>query len=299
MQDWWLDVLCGEDNWKVCLEEQNGIVQALMPYAFKRQYGLTIISQPPLTQFLGPWFTPTKKKYANALALQKKLCGLLIDQLPPFDFFSQNWHWRLSNWLPFHWRGFSQTTRYTYILPDLTDEKKIWTGMQENIRREIRKAEGRFSLRVRTDLNVDKFLALNRLTFARQGKELPYSENLVRRLDAACNIHNCRQIFIAEDTQGRHHAGVYIVWDQESAYYLMGGGDPELRNSGATSLCMWEAIKFARSFTRQFNFEGSMIEPVERFFRAFGAVQTPYFQITKTNSRLLRLWQCLKTLPGK
>jgi hypothetical protein len=62
---------------------------------------------------------------------------------------------------------------------------------------------------------------------------------------------------------------------------------------------MWEAIKFARSVTRQFNFEGSMIEPVERFFRAFGAVQTPYFQITKTNSRLLRLWQCLKTLPGK
>jgi hypothetical protein len=34
-----------------------------------------------------------------------------------------------------------------------------------------------------------------------------------------------------------------------------------------------------------------MIEPVERFFRAFGAKQMPYFQVSKINARLLRLGQ--------
>ena len=120
---------------------------------------------------------------------------------------------------------------------------------------------------------------------------MPYSENLVENLDAACCERDCRKIWIAEDDRGRQHAGVYVVWDGNSAYYLMGGGDPELRNSGATSLCMWAAIRHAATVTQCFDFEGSMIEQVERFFRGFGAVQKPYFNIKKTPSKLLRLRQ--------
>jgi hypothetical protein len=68
----------------------------------------------------------------------------------------------------------------------------------------------------------------------------------------------------------------------------MGGANPELRSSGATSLCLWEAIRFASKVCSRFDFEGSMIEPVERFFRGFGARQVPYFQINK-KSRLLQM----------
>lgn len=188
---------------------------------------------------------------------------------------------------------------YTYILRELPDENKLWSGLMAKIRTDIRKAEGRFGLEVRDDLGLDVFLELNRKTFARQGQKVPYTDELVGRLDKACEQRNCRKFFIALDSEGRKHAGVYIVWDENSAYYLMGGGDPELRNSGATSLCMWHAIKHAATVTKSFDFEGSMIEPVERFFRAFGAVQTPYFNITKTNSRLLRLRQCAKNIMGK
>ena len=292
-RDWWLDALCGADNWDVSLVEQKGTVMAAMPYFIKHRAFFTLLGQPPLTQTLGPWLRPSNKKYARRLAQEKRILQDLIGQLPPFDYFNQNWHFSQTNWLPFFWNGFSQTTRYTYILPDLTDEKKLWSDLLENIRREIRKALNRFKLRIRDDLDMDSFLALNRLTFSRQGKKLPYSEELVRQLDTACIQHGCRKIFIAEDDKGNHHAGVYIIWDENSAYYLMGGADPELRNSGATSLCMWHAIRHASSVTRRFDFEGSIIEPVERFFRAFGAVQTPYFNITKTNLRLLRLRQCM------
>ena len=146
---------------------------------------------------------------------------------------------------------------------------------------------------MRTDLVVEDFLVLNVQTFDRQGIKLPYAPEFIRKLDHACQVNNSRRIFIAEDEQGKYHAGVYIIWDEQSAYYLMGGGDPELRSSGATSLCMWEAIRFSATVTRSFDFEGSMIAPVERFFRAFGAVQTPYFSIKKTPSRLIRLRSCM------
>ena len=295
-QAWWLDATAGEGVWDVALVEKGGTIVAAMPYVTRQRYGFTLLGQPALTQTLGPWLRETEGKSSTRLAQHKDWLQALIAQLPPFAHFTQNWHWQMSNWLPFYWAGFQQTTRYTYILQELSDEQELWQGLQENIRREIKKAGNRLQLRVRDDLTVDDFLVLNRMTFARQNMALPYTEAFVHQLDQACAARQARKIFIAEDAQGRRHAGVYIVWDGNSAYYLMGGGDPELRNSGATSLCMWEAIKFAATVTQRFDFEGSMIEPVEKFFRAFGAQQTPYFTVSKTPSRTIKVIQCLREL---
>ena len=295
-QAWWLDATAGAGQWDVALVEIAGTVVATLPYVKRSRYGFILLSQPPLTQTLGPWLRDYGGKSATRLAQHKEWMEALIEQLPTFDRYTQHWSWQYGNWLPFYWAGFKQTTYYTYILHNLTDENTLWKGLRENIRTDIKKASHRFNLQVRHDLSIDDFLPLNIMTFQRQGMVLPYSEDFVRGLDAACVQNAARRIVIAEDEQGRRHAGVYIVWDKNSAYYLMGGGDPELRNSGATSLCMWEAIKFAAGVTRRFDFEGSMIEPVERFFRAFGAVQTPYFGVSKTPSRLLRTLSFLREL---
>ncbi len=297
-QAWWLDATAGEGAWDVALVEKGDAIVASMPYVPRKRYGLTLLGQPVLTQTLGPWLRETGGKSSTKLAQQKDWLQALIAQLPPFAHFTQNWHWQMGNWLPFYWAGFQQTTRYTYILHALGDEQTLWQGLRENIRTDINKATRRFNLCVRNDLTVDDFLALNRMTFARQNMALPYTEAFVHKLDQACATRHARKIFIAEDEQGRRHAGVYIVWDTNSAYYLMGGGDPELRNSGATSLCMWEAIKFAATVTQRFDFEGSMIEPVEKFFRAFGAQQTPYFTVSKTPSRLLKTALFLRSFKG-
>ncbi|KHE90870.1 MAG: GNAT family N-acetyltransferase [Candidatus Scalindua rubra] len=150
------------------------------------------------------------------------------------------------------------------------------------------KQERQKKVRVYKENSVEKFLSINKLTFERQNLLTPYSMDFLKRLDRACEENNCRNIFFAEDENQQIHSAAYIVWDKQTAYYLMGGGNPSLRNSGAASLLMWEAIKFASTVTKKFDFEGSMLEPVERFFRAFGAVQKPYFAITKINSRLLK-----------
>jgi hypothetical protein len=287
-QAWWLDATAEPQGWDVAVVHDGVRLLASMPYVTRRRYGFRISTQPQLTQSLGPWLRASEAKSAKRLARDKDLMAELIDGLPPSDYFVQNWHHTQTNWLPFYWRGFRQTTRYTYVLNDLSDMDAVWRGFDQGIRTDIRKARDRFGLVVRDDLGLDAFLALNRMVFARQGKRVPYGDDFVRRIDAACASRGTRMILIAQDGQGRHHAGVYVVWDTESAYYLMGGGDPELRNSGATSLCMWEAIQRASANTRSFDFEGSMIEPVERFFRSFGAQQTPYFELRKIDSRLLR-----------
>ncbi|WP_439686861.1 GNAT family N-acetyltransferase [Cupriavidus oxalaticus] len=295
-QAWWLDATAGPQSWSAALVERGGRVVAALPYAKQIMHGFVFFMQPSLTQKLGPWFAPMEGKPATMLGQQKELMDLLIEQLPRFDHFQQDWHYTNTNWLPFFWNGYKQTTRYTYVLPDLRSEADLWDGLQPNIRKEIRKASERFKLRVRDDLSIDAFLPLNRLVFDRQGRKFPYDEAYVCKLDSACQARGVRRILIAEDEDGKHHAGMFLVWDANSAYYLMGGGDPQLRNSGATSLCAWEAIRFASTVTKTFDFEGSMLEPVERFFRAFGAEQRPYFTVSKTPSAILSAALFMRTM---
>ncbi len=285
-QPFWLDAVA-PNKWRMIEVKKGEQVEARLPYVVKKRFGFTWLIMPPLTQTLGPWFASHATKYVKQLSRQHDSITALIEQLPPFDYFSQTFHYSITNWLPFYWRSFEQTTRYTYVIEDLSDLDAVWRETRENIRTDVRKAQKQ--LTVRSDLSLEDFLDLNEMTFKRQGMALPYSRELVVRLDRACQKHNCRQMFFAEDTQGRLHAAIYVVWDDQAAYYLMSGSDPELRNSGATSLLVWEAIQFAATVTQTFDFEGSMIRPIERFCRAFGARQKPYLHITKTNSLLLRM----------
>jgi lipid II:glycine glycyltransferase (peptidoglycan interpeptide bridge formation enzyme) len=298
-QAWWLDALA-PGQWQEAVVLRGDQLAARLPYVIKQRRGLTLLTSPPLTQTLGPWLRPSTAKYTNKLAEEKELMEELIAQLPKYDLFRQNFSPHITNWLPFYWAGFEQTTRYTYRIEDLTDIDFVWKDFRENIRREIRKAQKQ--IKVRDDLGIAHFLEINKLTFQRQGLKQPYSDELVQRLDEACAARQCRRMFFAVDAQDKIHAASYIIWDEKTAYYLMGGGDPELRSSGASSLLMWEAIQFASGVTQVFDFEGSMIEPIEKFVRSFGARQTPYFHITKMGRRMRALsgaQQIYATLRGR
>lgn len=286
-QAWWLDAVASNQWSALVARDGSGVVGAL-PYVRKRKGPYMLLTHPKLTQSLGPWIRPTQKSYPKRLAHEKDVLGALAQGLPAHDYYAQNWHCALQNWLPFYWAGFEQTTRYTYRLSLSGDESTLWKGFQENVRREVRKAEGRAGITVRPVCDLEEFLTLNAMTFQRQNRRLPYSRELVRRIDAAAAERGSRAIWIAEDAQGALHAGAYIVWSGDTAYYLMGGGDPALRNSGATSLCLWHAIRNLPTEIQIFDFEGSMVEPIERFFRGFGAMQTPYFHVRRVRSRLLR-----------
>ena len=42
------------------------------------------------------------------------------------------------------------------------------------------------------------------------------------------------------------------------------------------------------AYNKEFDFEGTMVESIERFIRGFGATQKPYFQLSKIRPKLLK-----------
>jgi hypothetical protein len=281
-QPWWLDAVA-PGQWDVAEVTRGDQVVARMPYMVRRRFGLTTISQPPFTQTLGPWLAPMEGKYARRVETEKKLLGQLVEALPPFDFFRQSFSPSLTNWLPFYWAGFEATVRYTYRVCDLTDMDRVRSEFQEQVRRGIKKAEN--AVEINHDFPLEDLLRLNEQTYARQGVTSPDDPQLVRRLDAACAARGVRRIIGAVDADGRTHAALYVVWDERTFYALINARDPELQTFGSNTLLFWEAIKLASEVSQLFDFEGSMLEPVEHFYRGFGGRQTPYFSISKAGMK--------------
>lgn len=281
-RDWWMDAVCGEENWDVILIEKGGKIVSALPYCFEKKENGIIINQPTLTQKNGIWIRyPENQKLTSRYQYERKIIKDIIGQLEKLKLISynQNFDYSFQNWLPFYWNGFKQCTRYTYVLQHLNKFENIYDDFDTNLRKNIRKAQK--IVVIEEDLSIEEFYRLNEMTFERQNISMPYSLKFLKRLDEACSNRNCRKIFYAVDKEERKHAAIYIIWDENSAYYLAGGADPELRNSEATSLLMWEAIKFSSKVTKRFDFEGSMIESIEKFFSSFGTEQKQYFNISK------------------
>lgn len=282
-QPWWLEAVA-PGRWRILKVEKGGQIFASMPLVTQKKFGIKLVNMPPLTQHLGPWIKPLPGKYASQLSKEKELMNQLIDQIPGHDLFRQRFSPEITNWLPFYWNGFEQTTRYTYRLEDISDPETVWDGMKGNIRREIKKA--RNEVQIQQSEDAETMWKLYRMNFERKDESVSIDLKSFLRLDEACKEHQSRQIFLAVDDQGNPHAGLYLVWDEQTAYYLMGGADPQYRTSGAASLLMFEAVKFASDKSQSFDFEGSMIESVERFFRGFGGRQQRFFEITRFSKKV-------------
>lgn len=266
--------------WDAIEIEEAGQTVARLPFTVKKRYGLRIVSQPALTQTLGPWLFDTGASYTKRLSREKDLYQRLIRGLPKFDVFQQSFHPNVTNWLPFYWQGFEQTTRYTYTIDLGQEEAQLLSQFTRQQRAGIKRAQSRVTVERSEDLEA--FLDVNEKTFAVQNLAMPYSRGYVARLDEALRVRNKRFILLARDVEGCIHGGIYVAGDERRMYLLMSGTDPVYRADRAGSLLVWEAIKEAKARgVATFDFEGSMLEPVESFYRGFGAIQTPFHAVSK------------------
>jgi hypothetical protein len=278
-RSWWLRAVC-QDRFQICALRKGGRLVAGIPLPFHRKAGVTSITMPALTQTLGPILLPSSKTtYEGRLSDEMELLEELVAAVPKSHIFSMHFHYNLTNWLPFCWAGYQQTTRYTYIIPDLTDLNAVFSSFAHSKRANIRKAEGLVT--VHTDLAPRDFYENHKMTLRKQGEAISYSYDFFKRIhDAACERSGCKT-FYALDKNDNIHAAVFIIFDCKSAYYLISSIDPDYRDSGSATLLLRGAMAYVSQYTNRFDFEGSMIEGVENSFRKFGGFQTPYFRIFK------------------
>lgn len=289
-QAWYLDAVYEGGDWEVILIEKGGEMAATLPYFLKKKGPARYVTMPHLTKFLGPYVLP---KYRGTKH-EAKLIRQLIEQLPPLTYIKQNLHYSYTNWLPFYWQGFRQQTHYSYRLSPLDDLQQIYAGISSDYRNQkIAKADP--FIRLRTDFPTSAFHRVATLSYQRQQMPFPVSKPYLEKLIQTLEENQAGKVFYAVDTSDQIHSAALLMWDKHSSYLSIIGDDPAFRAQGGGIWLVWQLIQYTSQILQlpTFDFLGSMIEPIERVRRQFGATQTPYHTVWKYSSRW---WEILDVL---
>ena len=285
-QHWWLDAVCGETNWDVSIVEKGGNIFAAMPFFKNKKFIFDIINLPKLTQNIDIYFNyPKNQKYYKKLSFEKEMIEKILLQIPHFDMHEQSFSYKTTNLLPFYWANYKLSIGYTYIIKDI-DLDTFEKNLETDIRRRNKKAKN-LGIEIYEDDNINEFYRINEMTFKRQGRNIPYTLEFIKNLYRTCKEKNSVKVYFAK-YENSIIASNFLVYDENTVYYLMGGVDTNSRDLGGMDVLLLESIKFALNTNRTFDFEGSMVPSIEKYFRSFGSMQKPYYIVSKTNSKILK-----------
>ena len=289
-QPWWLDAACGPGSWQVAVarNEETGAVEGVLPYCVRSRFGVRILSPPPLTPFLGPLlFPPEGLNPYKQRTFEEAAVHRLLAQLPRTPVARLKLHYDVHNWLPYRQAGFQQTTRYSYRILEPGDPDRVWNNFHPKLRNKISHAARLCIVQPADD--AGPVFRLFEQGFRRKGRAAPVSAEWFAGLDEALQQHGARAAFLCSGGQGQPLAGAYIAWDEQSAYLLLTGVDGQANIRGAAALAVWASIQFVAERGLIYDFEGSMLPGVERFFREFGGELCAYHYLVRYRSWLWRV----------
>ena len=293
MQPWWLDAVC--DEWDVAIATKGEEISGIWAYPAENKMGVSLMRNPLLTPYLGPHvFYPSDLKPSKTDAYEYETVSELIKQLPD----CKVWHLAITPGMKqaglFKQYKLRAEVQQTFLIDLAQSEAELLTNIKDTARRNIKQAQKEEV--VLSDYNaLDQLYQFQLNTLTGKGREIYYKTADLQKIMDACIAHNAGELLVAKNGENIQ-AIVWNVWDDNRSYYFMGGQNPEANGYKAMSLLLWTCIKNSKNRGQQyFDFEGSMDEGVERFFRTFGGERELYMVLQKNDALL---WKVKKTLLG-
>lgn len=210
-----------------------------------------------------------------------------MSQLPDAAFVYLLCHPSISNVLPFQWKKFTASTRYTFRFDFGKYETLTVDRLDASVQHNINVARENLTISETTDAMLLYDLVTK--NFAHKKSRVPFTGEYLSEIHQTLNKLSSGKIFIAQDANAILHAGILIAFDHDTAYSLVIGSDPSVRQSGAVQWLLWHAICWAREHKLNFDFEGSMIKSIYHSFQDFNADLVPYMELSKGKNTIFTI----------
>jgi hypothetical protein len=283
---WYLDIVC--PNWEAVIVKNSQEWLAIMPLNIKKKWSISYILQPPLTQFLGILFKPQDSKMEKTLSDKKDWVNEIILSIPKkIKLFNYNFSPYFDYALPFYWHKHQLFTRYNYELDLSAGKDKLLENLHTKTRYQIKKAEKENNVVIEVSSDIGSFINEHKKT----GRTFLNINilSLITALYEKAYISDKSTLLIAK-SQDKILTGAVFMKYKKSWINLYGSLKTHQESQKRpTEILLWKAIEMAiESGAKRFDFEGSMIEGVERFYRKFGGKPVPYLNIQKNHIPLLK-----------
>jgi hypothetical protein len=239
-----------------------------------------VFSNPLFVKHLGVLYAIDVEETRKGRDLKYKIDREIISNMRCGKIWSYSFHPNFKNWLNFYWNGYKQTTRYTYQI-DFSKKSDFRANYGEKVKSPLRAAHK--AKLVIDDVDAFTFAEINEKTYKGKGGRQPYNKKRLVSLLNRLSEQKCLCMKSVKDRQGNIHSVAAIVYDRRSANLILNGTDPAYRQFGGNSLLIDFMIEFASRHCGIFDFEGSMHERIEKFYRGFDGEVVPYYLIYKAN----------------
>jgi len=283
-------------SWDAIIVKEGSAYIAIMPLCINTKVGIKFATQPFFAQYLGILFGKNNENKYKELEHKKKIINEIHNSIPQeLKYINYNFAPEFDYELPLKWLGWSQKTIYTYWLDIKNGYDVFLKNAASHVRREIKKFE-QSNYRV-LECNEPE-IVLSILKLAKGDALKNIDEHFFQAL-----INNSKyyyekamsSCFLAYDGEKAIAGIIYFFYKNKMIYY-QGSTLSEYKNSGAMTAIIAESIKKYSDEYEFLDFDGSMIEPIERFFRGFGAFPMKYSNFTLNRLPLLpRLIQRFKS----
>ena len=260
--------------------DQNGILFGGFLYYRGTMKGYPWFTNLPFTPSIALFYDNPAKNTSNRIGHDKEVLEAVARYfrkltkpvhrycLPPFVLDMQ----------PFASRGFKVIPHLTYQIDLQSELKELQANLSAKLRNNLKKALAD-GIRVSPVSNNPECESLILGTYKRNDISIRPQEirNIFQKFAHAGN-----SFAIAAIQDDQMIAVSFFLHNQSTAYYMFGGFHDHLKHEGAGASTIWEGIlESRRRGLTVFDFEGSMIPRIEKYFRGFGGKIVPYYTINR------------------
>ncbi len=269
---WYLDALCS--RWVGVVV---GDYEYIMPLPVGRKWGLLYVYQPLFCQQLGVFY-----KSRNESMIGK----MLSTALSKFVFVNLNANY--DNRLKTSFKGTSK--KKNLVLALTAKHSTIQKQYTENTLRNIKKGQkAGLKFEEGNKKDFEGFADLYIKNTARKDKTFKAQHiKALKRLVHQSVIHDCGKLFLARTAEGDICAGVIVIENNDRIIHLVPSSDEYARQNGGMHFLIDAVLAHYADSGKTYDFEGSSVESIARFYEGFGATNEPFYMVSKSIFKFLK-----------
>lgn len=247
----------------------------------EKKAGITRYRSAPYTPHCGLFFTNPSKNRSSINSFNKDVIEHIVDYLNSKkpSLLTLAFPTKFNDMQFFNWSGYKVVPNYTYQIDlnqSVEDITKEFDSKNRNVISRVEKEGHSISD------SCDKETLYNFLNTALAGAGAKVYPQFLKTI--ICNYSNPDNsfVFVLKNKEGHISSAVMCIYDKHASYYLLAGNNRDHMINGANNLLVQKSIIKAKELgCKVFDFEGSMIKSVEKFFRSFGGQIVPYYTVNK------------------
>lgn len=270
---WYLDIVCAKQWGALVFDDYKWV----MPLPWRKRMGLSYIYQPFCTPQLGVFGAQLPdQKCIDAFHQEIPKSFHLVDQKMNIDH-------------AVHIEHFA-SEHISYYLDLNKDYESLCKEYSSHTRRSLRKAE-KHSLEIRSNLEPEEVIVLFKKNKGLDLKNISGQDYalLLEVLRESSSRLACSNIGVF-NTSGECIAAASFVFSHQKIYFLLSAINEEGKEKRAMYYLLDDFFRQYHSQTYTFDFEGSDIPGLARFYSGFGAIPKKYKRIYINKLPLVIKW---------